>query len=120
MRPPHLAHSWASSNALNSAVWPAGAASTGTAVSAGLPSSALYDAASRARTSATGSRSLLLVRRQELLPHPAEDVVDDALRGSDVRVVRHPARLEARLCRLEYRGRGLGCPRRVRRVLSDM
>src|ERR1051325_9875843 len=49
---------------------------------------------------------LLLVCRQELLPHPAEDVVDDRLRGPDVRVVRHPARLEAGVPAI---GRGLAC-----------
>jgi site-specific DNA recombinase len=38
---------------------------------------------------------LLVLGREELLAHPAEDVVDDRLRDSDVGVVRHPARLEA-------------------------
>src|ERR1700694_5486340 len=38
---------------------------------------------------------LLLIRREELLAHPPEHVVDDRLRDSDVRIVRLAARLEA-------------------------
>src|SRR3954454_4600166 len=45
-------------------------------------------------------RLLLLFDRQELLPEPAEDVVDDRLRGADVRVVREAARLEAHVAEL--------------------
>jgi hypothetical protein len=63
---------------------------TGTASPAGLPPSALYDAASRADFRREDPDLLVLVGAQELLLHPAEDVVDDARRCSDVRVVRHP------------------------------
>src|SRR5438094_538040 len=49
MRPPHLAHSTASSHALNRAVWPGGLASDGSAEPP-LPPSAYCDA-SRALTS---------------------------------------------------------------------
>src|SRR6187455_1358342 len=45
-------------------------------------------------------RGLLLLRGEELLAHPAEDVVDDRLRDADVGVVRHPARLEAHVAEL--------------------
>src|SRR5437588_5887635 len=46
------------------------------------------------------SRLLLLLRRQEALAEPAEDVVDDRLRGADVGVVRQAARLEAHVTEL--------------------
>src|SRR3990170_2900959 len=46
------------------------------------------------------SRLLLLVGGEELLAHPAEDVVDDRLRDADVRVVRHPRGLEAHVAEL--------------------
>src|SRR5438477_2154769 len=43
---------------------------------------------------------LLLLGREEPLAEPAEDVVDDRLRGADVRVVRQAARLEAHVAEL--------------------
>src|SRR5439155_611634 len=45
---------------------------------------------------------LLLVGCEELLAHPAEDVVDDRLRDADIRVVRLPARLEPHVRELRH------------------
>ena len=97
IRPPHLAHSTASSKALKSAVWPGGGAGAASAASAAPPFSRM-SWASREALADLGAQDpelLLGVGVEELLAHPAEDVVDEGLGDADVRVVREAARLEA-------------------------
>src|SRR3982750_482625 len=98
MRPPHLEHSTASSQLLKSAVWPVGAA----ACDAGSapPPGSLGWCEPCLHLWREDPGLLLLVGGEELLAHPAEDVVDDRLGDPDVRVVRHPARLEAHVAEL--------------------
>ena len=98
MLPPHLAHSTASSHVLKSAVWPGGA---GSSAAGGLRlARRIRGGETRLHLGGQDARLLLLVGRQELLAHPAEDVVDDRLRDADVGVVRHPRRLEAHVAEL--------------------
>src|SRR5262249_32010256 len=51
----------------------------------------------RANLGGEDPRLLLLVDVEELLPEPAEDVVDERLRSADVRIVRGARRLEAKV-----------------------
>ena len=102
--PPQRAHSTESSCALKSAVWPGRRLVDARPIERGRLGRACRVGLRHAgpHLGREDADLLLLVDGEELLAHPAEDVVDDRLGDPDVGVVRQPRRLEAHVGELRH------------------